>query len=94
LRDGRNGQLSAAQTGAIANDGQLHAIDGCGALRGAAAFLEGRKPNMATELKNKADEMAAQFRHDCRMAMVKQAVKYTSLFVAGITIATWLVMRG
>jgi hypothetical protein len=49
---------------------------------------------MATELKNKADEMAAQFRHDCRMAAIRQAVKYTSLFAAGITIATWLVMRG
>ena len=48
---------------------------------------------MAT-MKNKADEMAAQFRHDCRMAAIRQAVKYTSLFLAGITIVTWLVMRG
>jgi hypothetical protein len=48
---------------------------------------------MAT-IKNQADEMAAQFRHDCRMAAIRKAVKYTSLFAAGITIVTWLVMRG
>jgi hypothetical protein len=48
---------------------------------------------MAT-MKNQADEMAAQFRHDCRMAAIRQAVKWTALFAAGITIATWLVMRG
>ena len=47
-----------------------------------------------TTMKNKADEMAAQFRHDCRVAAIRKAVKYISLFAAGITIATWLVMRG
>jgi len=45
-------------------------------------------------MKNKADEMAEQFRHDCRVAAIKKAVKWTALFAAGITIATWLVMRG
>lgn len=48
---------------------------------------------MAT-MKNQADEMAAQFRHDCRMAAIKQAVKYISLFVAALMLITWLVMRG
>jgi hypothetical protein len=48
---------------------------------------------MAT-MKNQADEMAAQFRHDCRMAAIRQAIKYTSLFVVALVLITWLVMRG
>lgn len=55
--------------------------------------MEGRKPNMAT-MKNQANEISAQFRHDCRMASIRQAVKYTSLFVAALVMITWLVMRG
>ena len=49
---------------------------------------------MATELKNQADDMAEQFRHDCRMAAIRQAVKYISLFVVALVLITWLVMRG
>lgn len=45
-------------------------------------------------MKNQADEMAEQFRHDCRMAAIRQAVKYVSLFVAALVLLTLLVMRG